>query len=423
MVDNMEVCCRNCGGKVVFIPERNKCYCEYCRKESNIGDLRINHNLKSNRNVCTDCGAELITEKNTLITKCAYCGSHQIIATPFNGKFQPDLIIPFNYGINSFLEKLKNFAEYKEFSPNDFIDKIEIQDLKGIYIPFRKSELYVKNDIRGELVCEQSDEKFEYHKPTYFECNCEYNGEIVYDVSKNVENLDAKSIGPFDLTEAVKFTPAYLCNFSAQPGDDDIDEVMSSEIAAETKRVLNNRLPNFTFNAGTIDTNYAIKNEENILVPIWYFDFKYKKESYSCIMNGQTGKVIGNMPISKMKLWKKTENDSTPLAISFFGMFAIYQLTFNIYAGLAAFLFFEIVMHLDLKGVAKSYASRNSNYSSRNLNSKATVKKYIYNYINTYDEYHEKYKDDKLDDLTMTVSDGEKITYQNKKDKVYDIKK
>lgn len=140
-------------------------------------------------------------------------------------------------------------------------------------------------------------------------------------------------------------------------------------------------------------------------------------------MNGQTGKVIGSMPISKKKIWKKYDNAMMPLMISLFGGFSVFHLTYNKYAAVAAFIFIEIAMHLDLSNIVKSYASRNTNYSSRNLNSKATVKKYIYDYIDTYNEYHEKYKDDKLDNITITVGDGQKINYRNEIDKVYEIEK
>ena len=417
----MEVCCRNCGGSLVFIPGKDKCYCNYCRQESSISDIRINNNCKSNRNVCSDCGAELLTEKNTIITKCAYCGSHQINTSLYDGIFKPDLIIPFRYDIDSFSEKLRESAEHKELTPYDFIEKIEIQDIKGIYIPFRRSELFVKNDIRGEIVCELEDEKFEYHKPTYFECDCEYDGTIIYEVSKKVKNLDANSIGPFELDEAIEFNPAFLCNFSVQIGDDNIAKIISDEVASETERVLKKRMPNFTYNAGTIDINYTVKSDENILVPVWYFDYNYKGERYSCIMNGQTGKVIGKMPISKSKILRKAKDlvPFTPIV----GALCAYRLTFNPLASLATFAALEVATHMESKTVEEKIVPQESNYSTRNLNSKVVVKKYVYNYIKSYNEYHEKYKNDKLEQQIINISDGKNENYHQKKDKVYDIKR
>lgn len=415
----MEVCCRNCGGSIVYIPEKNVCYCSYCKKESNVNDIRINSNQKSNKNTCSDCGAELITEKNTLITKCAYCGSHQIVTSQFNGIFKPDLIIPFNYGIDSFLEKLRESAEHKGIIPDDFIKKIEIQELKGIYVPFRRSELHVKNNVRGEIICEVPDGKTDFHQPAYFDCDCEYDGTIIFDTSTKVKNIDAKSIGPFNLDQAIEFNPAFLCNFSAQIGDDNIAEVMADEIEQETYRLLKKRMPNYTYNAGTIDAEYSIKNEENILVPVWYFDYKYKGESYSCIMNGQTGKVIGNMPISKGKLMSKARSFMPIVSIPV--AYCVYSITSNIWIAIATFIALELLTIVESKKLGESIISLNSDYSSRNLNSKATMKKYLYNYINTYSEYLEKYKDDDLNKLSINISDGKKFNYHNNKDKVYDI--
>ena len=44
------------------------------------------------------------------------------------------------------------------------------------------------------------------------------------------------------------------------------------------------------------DTNYA-------LLPVWIYNYKFKNEDYRFHINGQTGKIIGKVPISKGKVW------------------------------------------------------------------------------------------------------------------------
>ena len=38
-----------------------------------------------------------------------------------------------------------------------------------------------------------------------------------------------------------------------------------------------------------------------MLLPVWMLNIKYKDKIYTFAMNGQTGKLLGNIPIDKKK--------------------------------------------------------------------------------------------------------------------------
>ena len=44
------------------------------------------------------------------------------------------------------------------------------------------------------------------------------------------------------------------------------------------------------------DTNYA-------LLPVWIYNYKYKNEDFRFYINGQTGKIIGKVPVAAKKVW------------------------------------------------------------------------------------------------------------------------
>ena len=52
-----------------------------------------------------------------------------------------------------------------------------------------------------------------------------------------------------------------------------------------------------------LSDKYKYHNSNNyyILLPVWILNTKYKDKIYTFAMNGQTGKIIGNLPINILK--------------------------------------------------------------------------------------------------------------------------
>ena len=40
-----------------------------------------------------------------------------------------------------------------------------------------------------------------------------------------------------------------------------------------------------------------------MMMPVWFFTFKYDNKPYTVLVNGQTGKVVGTMPWQKKKIY------------------------------------------------------------------------------------------------------------------------
>ena len=45
-----------------------------------------------------------------------------------------------------------------------------------------------------------------------------------------------------------------------------------------------------------------LKKCEYVLLPVWLLNIKYKDKLYTFAMNGQTGKMIGNIPTDRKKV-------------------------------------------------------------------------------------------------------------------------
>ena len=70
-----------------------------------------------------------------------------------------------------------------------------------------------------------------------------------------------------------------------------IEELMNTVVGNYTSKMLK-----------TANTDVQINKIEYVLLPVWMLNIQFKKKSYLFAMNGQTGKIVGNIPIDKRKL-------------------------------------------------------------------------------------------------------------------------
>ena len=79
--------CRNCGGNVVYDPERGRMHCPYCD-----GVDTQEQEEGGGQPVCKNCGAPLETERFASAVKCAYCGQYTILDERVKDAYLPRFI-------------------------------------------------------------------------------------------------------------------------------------------------------------------------------------------------------------------------------------------------------------------------------------------------------------------------------------------
>ena len=324
----MKTACPRCGANVVFMPSTQKCHCDYCGSDIEISEFNVEefntdiYKTDYNECTCSTCGASLIVDENTTITRCVYCGSNQIIKNRFRGEFNPDKIIPFKIDNNSFISTYKKFIKKKILAPNEFRNNSTINEIKGMYVPFHIFDIQSNTYCRGEAY--KRSNKTTYYK--YFETEFDMTVKSPQDASSNLDDDIMTSLEPFNFNEMTKFNPVYLNGFSAENGNEKIEDLAKKAKqrgVTESENAINRKLKSYKYSGGKtqikekeLDRNYA-------LLPVWFFNTKYKDKQYSYALNGQTGKVVGQIPLSKIKF----------LLFMLFVVIIALFLTFSIIAG------------------------------------------------------------------------------------------
>jgi DNA-directed RNA polymerase, subunit RPC10 (contains C4-type Zn-finger) len=259
---------------------------------------------------CSSCGAELIADSTTSATFCLYCKNHTIIKSRFSGEFKPKSLIPFRLTKKQAEDIYRKWMSKRLFAPDEFKQKDEIEKVTGIYAPFWLFDSKADGMIEGDAtrVTTWSDPFFNYTQTKYYRFyrkgNAEYQ-RIPVDASIKLDDKFMHMIEPYNYEDLTDFSMQYLTGFMAEKYD-----VESSEAEAVMKervdKYLEDRLAATvsgyaTHNVSGKQIDLADTTQDYAMLPIYLLINKYKGKDHVFIVNGQTGKVVGDTPISHLK--------------------------------------------------------------------------------------------------------------------------
>lgn len=320
--------CPSCAASINFDPKRQLWHCEYCDCDFTLDELNkrtSNASSEENNKVvetidvdsysCKNCGATLIADEHTASTFCVYCGNTAIIKNKLTGIYAPNYVIPFK---NTKEEIVKNFVSLQKgrlLMPKFFNDPKNIEKITGIYIPFWLFDVNVKGnaEFNGTRIQSWTRGNYRYTKTDTYKLLRSADltfYKIPADGSSRFNDELMQSLEPFDYEKLEKYNHAYLSGFLAEKYDVENEEAL--KIASE--RALNStmaELKNTCLGYSTVterknDLLNKILTTNYVLLPVWMLNVKYNSKMYTFAMNGQTGKIVGNIPVHKGKavlLW------------------------------------------------------------------------------------------------------------------------
>lgn len=314
--------CPACNAKINFNPANQKWDCEYCGSKFTLEEMQQHSNastVEANTVVevkneamgnmdmyhCNNCGAEIIADENTTSTFCVYCGSTAILKNRIDSGRAPNYIIPFKNVKDDAVVAFKNLFKHKPLTPKCFKDPKNIQKITGVYIPFWAYDLVADGQIDFEAtdVTTWSDSRYRYTKTSRYSVKKSGHfdfDKVLSDASSRFPNDLMDSIEPFNYQDLVQYNHAYLSGFLAEKYDVDENaglerarertmltcvDLVQSTVGHQSKRVVNNSM------------NIEPKQCHYIMLPVWMVNIQHKDKNYTFAMNGQTGKIVGNIPI------------------------------------------------------------------------------------------------------------------------------
>lgn len=261
--------------------------------------------------VCSSCGASMIVSDVTAVTHCPYCGNNAIVPGKLGNTLTPDLIIPFSVTKEQAIEALIKHYGGKICLPKEFKDKNHIEEIQGIYVPFwlYSGTTDGRSDFTATNIRAWSDSDYDYVETSTYSVwrsgACKFD-KVPADGSQRMPDEHMDSIEPFDYTKLVPFSPGYLPGFAAERYDETVQEC-AGRVKSRMHSSLESELYNSVTGFDTVVTkgtnaNDLISSVQYALLPVWMLHTRWNDQDFLFAMNGQTGKLVGDLPVDKKKL-------------------------------------------------------------------------------------------------------------------------
>ena len=262
---------------------------------------------------CKQCGGEIVADETTGATHCPYCGNPVVLSGHFAGALKPDLVIPFKVDKKAAIAALQNHYKGKRLLPKVFKDQNHIEEVKGLYVPVwlfdTDADAYVEYEATKTRTWHDSN--YNYTETSHYAVI--RGGGIGFenvpvDGSTKMDDTLMESIEPFDISGAVPFQAAYLPGYLADKYDVDAE----ASIGRANERIKHSTEDAFHATVVGYDTVTAMESSISLengraryaLYPVWILNTQWNGRKFTFAINGQTGKIAGDLPMDKGLFWK-----------------------------------------------------------------------------------------------------------------------
>lgn len=306
--------CPNCGGGLKYDIAKKQLGCPNCSSSfpvDSIPEARmaqgapVDGTMQAMVFTCPQCGGEVMSTSETAAGFCSFCGaSVQLQGRMVNGTM-PAKIIPFKITKQQCVESFKKYTGGYFFTPADMRKDGARLEFRGIYMPYWNYTVHQQGHVHRTYKDEYRSGDYRIINHYNFDCDLNNNIEnIQHDASLSFNDDIGIAISPFSPEEAKEFNSGYMEGFYADLADtkaedyakfaiDAAVEHTEKAIDAQTKGVRTDRGPR-----GNQEFNGAITEKGLSLFPVWFMSYKSgERVAYSAV-NGQTGKVYVDLPVS-----------------------------------------------------------------------------------------------------------------------------
>ena len=319
--------CQGCGGDLIFNPKTRKLNCEKCGSEYDFNMVKRIDKLPYTRGLdnqgllnawaseakilkCDTCGANIELIGREVSKKCPYCESSYVADINAFPCLKPNAVIPFAFDEMGALDAFKQGIKKKFFAPSAFKKRLPKNQIYGVYVPSFNFDMDTRTTYRGVLERKVTVKRGKETVVKYERFNIKgvqdmIHRNFVIESSDNLDDKQVTSLLPYDFDESYEYNENFIRGHSSRYYEDNLDkchDLAKQKIDENIKQFILRKYDYdrvISFEASTI-----YSNEKYIyrLLPLYKFEFDYKKKKYIVVMNGQSGKIGKGLPVSPLKV-------------------------------------------------------------------------------------------------------------------------
>lgn len=339
--------CPSCGAEMNFDAEHGTLACDYCghtskvpTSEKEIKEYDLQAALKEmlatpqqmgygdgKRSIkCESCGAVNTVDANVVSTECAFCGSNQVVPQEQVAQvIKPETLLPFQVDQAKAVTLFRGWLGRGFFRPTPVkqIAKQAEAKLQGVYLPFWTfdahasswwqadagyfyyvTETYWATDEKGRRAQRSRQVQKIRWEPASGSLQLHFDDALV-PATSSVERDMLERIYPFDTKSLVPYEPGFLSGWGAEAYTVELTEGWNTAqqiLEGWVRQACAQQVPGDTHRNLRVKTAFSNMTYKHVLFPVWIASYRYKGEIYHFLINGQTGEVQGQAPISWIRV-------------------------------------------------------------------------------------------------------------------------
>jgi len=330
--------CSSCGSEMKFSPKERKLECENCGTTTEIesgtdqiiekpfNSYRERENIDSGMGVarkefhCNTCGAVTLVDVSTVSFHCGFCSSSNVNEEAYQERnIKPEGVIPFKITKNIAFETFKDWIGAGWFHPNALKKVTRLENIAGVYVPFWTFDANTESnwfaeagyhyyvtrevtDANGNTTTIQEQHTRWVPVSGYYQ---HWFDDVTIIASKGITQSRIQKIYPFDYKELVNYDARFILGMGSELYSLDMEDGFS-----EAERIMDDfiynscaqEIPGDTFRNLHINTHKFDITFKHILLPVWIAAYRFQNKTYQVVVNGQTGKISGEKPLSWIKI-------------------------------------------------------------------------------------------------------------------------
>ncbi len=326
--------CPGCGGEAVWTPAKKALVCPYCGTVSP-AELKADGSLIEESDLvtalrsipedqrgwaaqrktvrCQSCQAISVFDAKRVAQRCDFCGSSSLLKVDdIQAPIRPGSLLPFKIADTHVREDIRKWYGSHFWARSNLNDKAMTDTLHGLYLPYwtfdahaecpweaEAGHHYYTRDSQGR---QQRQTRWEYasgHVSQDFD-------DVLVPASKGVHPALLTALEPFPTVDSlVPYDAGYLSGWvveqyqidliqSAQASRSRMDDLLRSACAQQ--------IPGDTYRNLQISPEYSSQTFKHVLLPVWLLTYTYGTKTYQVAVNGVTGKITGEYPLSWVKI-------------------------------------------------------------------------------------------------------------------------
>lgn len=304
--------CPNCGAAMEFDAESQTLACGQCDTRISVeeytnkyGEQKQNNNMKTYH--CQSCGAELITDEYTSATFCSFCGNPTLVEDRLKGEFKPTTVIPFKINREKAVAIYKDWLKKGPLTPKELASSATIEKISGVYAPFWlydfSGETRMEARAEKRRVTRRGDTEYIYtdHFRVYRDVAADFV-KIPADASENMPDDAMDKLEPYNYAELVPFQMPYLSGYLSERYNftaDDMSDRVEKRADQYITDIARGTIKGYS-TVSVLSNNISMHRtkDEYALFPVWMLNCRYKGKNFQFMLNGQTGKIVADRPVS-----------------------------------------------------------------------------------------------------------------------------